>query len=135
MNSENFLDENSVTLSPSFRLPLIIIFLGLLFLITPIHPWPTIIISSFGLFLLLQSFTLKLKFTKDDLVVMQLGNELRRFPFKNWIAWRIILPQLPGFLYFREEASPHLLPILFEVNSLREQLRLRVKDLEIKKAV
>ena len=38
----------------------------------------------------------------DDLIVMQLGNELRRFPFKNWIAWRIILPELPGFLYFRE---------------------------------
>jgi len=135
MNSENPFDKDGIILSPSFRLPLIIIFIGLLFLISPIHPWPTIIISSFGSFLLLQSFTLKLKFTKDDLVVMQLGNELRRFPFKNWIAWRIILPQLPGFLYFREEASPHLLPILFEVNSLREQLRLRVKDLEIKKAV
>ena len=135
MNSKNPLDKDGVILSPSFRLPLIIIFIGLVFLITPIHPWPTIIISSFGFFLLLQSFTLKLKFTKDDLVVMQLGNELRRFPFKKWISWRIIFPQLPGFLYFREEASPHLLPILFEVNSLREQLRLRVKDLEIKKAV
>ena len=135
MISENPLDKDGVILSPSYRLPLFIIFIGLLFLITPFHYLPTIIISSFGFFLLLQSFTLKLKFTKDDLIVMQLGNELRRFPFKNWIAWRIILPQLPGFLYFREEASPHLLPILFEVNSLREQLRLRVKDLEIEKEV
>ncbi len=135
MISENPLDTESVILSPSYRLPIFIIFIGFLFLITPFHPLPTIIISSFGLFLLLQSFTLKLKFTKDDLIVMQLGNELRRFPFKNWIAWRILLPQLPGFLYFREEASPHLLPILFEVNSLREQLRLRVKNLEIDKAV
>ncbi len=135
MTSENPLNKDGVILSPSYRLPCFIIFIGLLFLITPFHPWPTIIISSFGFFLLLQSFTLKLKFTKEDLVVMQLGNELRRFPFKNWIAWRIIFPQLPGFLYFREEASPHLLPILFEVNSLREQLRLRVKDLEIEKAV
>ena len=135
MTSENLLDKNSVILSPSYRLPIFIIFVGLLFFTTPFHPWPTIIISSFGLFLLLQSFTLKLKFTKDDLVVMQLGKELRRFPFKNWIAWRIILPKLPGFLYFREEASPHLLPILFEVNSLREQLKLRVKDLEIQKEV
>jgi len=132
---ENPLDKDSVILSPSYRLPLFIIFIGLVFLITPFQPWPTITISSFGFFLLLQSFTLKLKFTKDDLIVMQLGNELRRFPFKNWIAWRIILPQLPGFLYFREEASPHLLPILFEVNSLKEQLRLRVRDLEIEKAV
>ena len=135
MTSENPIDKDSVILSPSYRLPIFIIFLGLLFLITPFKPWPTIIISSFGLFLLLQSFTLKLKFTKNDLVVMQLGNELRRFPFKNWIAWKIIWPQLPGFLYFREKASPHLLPILFEVNSLSEQLRLRVKDLEIGKEV
>ncbi len=135
MTSLNNLDKDSVILSPSYRLPIFIIIIGLLFLITPFHPLPTIIICSFGFFLLLQSFTLKLKFTKDDLIVMQFGNELRRFPFKKWIAWRIILPQLPGFLYFREEASPHLLPILFEVNSLREQLRLRVKDLEIEKAV
>ncbi len=135
MTSQNPLNKDGVILSPSYRLPCFIIFIGLLFLITPFHPWPTILISSFGFFLLMQSFTLKLKFTKEDLIVMQLGNELRRFPFKNWIAWRIIFPQLPGFLYFREEASPHLLPILFEVNSLREQLRLRVKDLEIEKAV
>ena len=135
MTSKNPLDKDFVILSPSYRLPVFIIFIGLLFLITPFHPWPTIIISSFGFFLLLQSFTLKLKFTKNDLIVIQLGNELRRFPFKKWIAWRIIFPQLPGFLYFREEASPHLLPILFEVDSLREQLRLRVKDLEIEKEV
>ena len=135
MTSENPLEKDSVILPPSYRLPIFIIFTGLLFLITPFRPWPTIFIGSFGFFLLLQSFTLKLKFTKDDLIVMQLGNELRRFPFKNWIAWRIILPKLPGFLYFREEASPHLLPILFEVNSLKEQLKLRVKDLEIEKEV
>ena len=135
MTSKNPMDKNNVILLPSYRLPIFIILTGLLFLITPFHPLPSIVISSFGFFLLLQSFTLKLKFTQDDLVVMQLGNELRRFPFKNWIAWKIILPQLPGFLYFREEASPHLLPILFEVNSLKEQLRLRVKDLEIEKTV
>ena len=135
MTSNNPLDKDSVILSPSYRLPICIILIGLLFLITPFHIWPTITISSFGFFLLLQSFTLKLKFTNEDLIVMQLGNELRRFPFEKWIAWKIIFPQLPGFLYFREEASPHLLPILFEVNSLREQLRLRVKDLEIEKAV
>ncbi len=135
MTSKNSLEKESVILQPSYRLPIFIILIGLIFLTTSFHPWPTITICSFGFFLLLQSFTLKLKFTKDDLIVMQLGNELRRFPFKNWIAWRIILPQIPGFLYFREEASPHLLPILFEINSLREQLRLRVKDLEIKKEV
>ena len=135
MVSKNPIDQESVILSPSYRLPIWIIFVGLLFLITPFHPWPTIIISSFGFFLLLQSFTLKLKFTKEDLVVMQLGNELRRFPFKKWIAWKIILPKLPGFLYFREEASPHLLPILFDPKSLEENLRSKVKGLEIEKSI
>ena len=99
MNSENSLEKDSVILPPSYRLPILIIFTGLLFLITPFYPWPTIIISSFGFFLLLQSFTLKLKFTNDDLIVMQLGNELRRFPFKNWIAWRIILPKLLSLIH------------------------------------
>ena len=135
MTSKNSADKDSVILPPSYRLPLFIVFIGLLFFITPFHPWPSIIVGSFGLFLLLQSFTLKLKFTNEDLVVMQLGKELRRFPFKSWLAWKIIFPKLPGFLYFREEASPHLLPILFEVKSLKEQLRLRVKDLEIEKEV
>ncbi len=127
-------DQESVIISPSYRLPLIIILMGVPLLVIPFSPWPTIIISSFGFFLLLQSFTLKLKFTKNDLIVIQLGRELRRFPFEKWIAWRILLPQLPGLLYFREEASPHLLPILFDPKSLELQLRLRVKDLEINKS-
>ncbi len=134
INKKN--DEESVILSPSYRLPWVIILIGTPFLLIPsFSPWPTIIISSFGLFLLLQSFTLRLKFTKNDLIVIQLGRELRRFPFDKWIAWRILLPQFPGFLYFREEASPHLLPILFEPKSLETQLRLRVKDLEINKSL
>ena len=124
-----------MVLSASYRLPLLIIIIGIPFLLIPFNPWPTIIISSFGLFLLLQSFTLRLKFTKNDLIVIQLGRELRRFPFDKWIAWRILLPQLPGLLHFREEASPHLLPILFEPKSLEKQLRLRVKDLEINKSL
>ena len=135
MTPEKQIEKDTVTLSPSYRLPILIILLGAFFLLLPLRPWPTIVVSSFGLFLLLQSFTLRLKFTQNELIVMQLNRELRRFPFKNWIAWRILLPQLPGFLYFREEASPHLLPILFDVKSLREQLRLRVKDLEIEKEV
>tara|TARA_Y100001968_G_C19300912_1_gene688997 strand:+ start:355 stop:771 length:417 start_codon:yes stop_codon:yes gene_type:complete len=135
ISSDKQNEKDNVTLSPSFRLPLIIILIGLILLLTPFNPWPTILISSFGAFLLIQSFTLRLKFTNNDLIVMQLGRELRRFPFSNWISWRILIPQLPCFLYFREEASPHLLPILFDAKSLREQLKLRVKDLEIDKTV
>ena len=134
MNSKSE-SKDSVTISPSFQLPIILIVLSFMLLFLNIGVLPTIVSASFSFFLLLQAFTLRINITKDDFVVLQFGKEIRRFPFKNWIAWRILLPQLPGFLYFREEASPHLLPILFELQSLKEQLRLRVKDLEIEKAV
>tara|TARA_Y100001968_G_C19000854_1_gene545853 strand:- start:67 stop:474 length:408 start_codon:yes stop_codon:yes gene_type:complete len=124
--------NHEVILSASYKLPIFITSFGVLFLLFPFGTWPTIIISSFGLFLLLQSFTLRLQFTKDDLVVLQLGKEIRRFPFKSWIAWRLFFPQLPGFFYFREEASPHLLPILFNSKELQTQLKSKVGDLEIK---
>jgi len=123
--------NQSITLTPMHRLPILITSFGLLFFIPPISIWPAILICGFGLFLLLQSFTLKLKFTQEEMIVLQLNNELRRFPYKNWIAWKIILPQLPGLLYFREEASPHLLPILFDPKSLEEQLNLRIGNLKV----
>ncbi|KGG11951.1 MULTISPECIES: DUF3119 family protein [Prochlorococcus] len=123
--------KGEVILSPYHRLPILIIILGLILLVFPIGLWPPLTISGFGTFLLLQSFTLRLKFTSEELVVLQLGREIRRFPFKNWIAWRILLPALPGLLYFREEASPHLLPILFDTTMLKEQLKLHVGNLEI----
>mgnify|MGYP001235433079 CR=1 FL=1 len=135
MMSKNAISNsnNGVILPPSFQLPLIITISGLLLLLLPLSPWPTLIISSFGLFLLIQSFTLRVEITEKDFIVLQLGKELRRFPFKSWIAWKIFLPNLPGFFYFREEASPHLLPLLFDPKVLETQLKLRVGTLEIKK--
>ena len=131
-NSASTANQN-VVLKPSPRLPLFITIFGLLLFPVPLHPWPSIVISSFGLFLLLQTFTLRLEFTPKDLIVKQLGRELRRFPFQNWLAWRLILPGLPGLLYFREKASPHLLPILFDPKMLEAQLKLRVGSLEASK--
>ncbi len=124
--------EGSVILTSFHRLPLLIIIFGLSLLPIPINHIPAISISLFGIFLLIQSFTLQLELTKEDFIVKQLGRELRRFPFENWLAWRIFLPGLPGILYFREKASPHLLPILFDPKMLENQLRLRVGGLEIK---
>lgn len=133
-NSQTKSDPSqSVFLKPMHRLPILITSLGLLLLPVPINRWPSIIVISFGLFLLLQSFILRLEFTPKDLVVWQFGRELRRFPFKSWLAWRLLLPKLPGILYFREEASPHLLPILFDPLTLENQLKLRVGTLETPK--
>ena len=61
----------------------------------------------------------------------QNGRELRRFPYDQWLTWRLFAPWLPGLLYFRETQSIHFLPILFSPKQLREQLELRVGALEV----
>ncbi len=124
--------EDPVIISPSFQLPLILIALSFMLLFLKIGIWPTIISASFSFFLLLQAFTLRIKITKEDFVVLQLGKEIRTFPFKNWIAWKLFLPNLPGIFYFREKSSPHLLPILFNPVQLKNELSDKVQSLEIK---
>ena len=123
-----------VTISPSFQLPIILIVLSSMLLFLNIGVWPTIVSGSFSLFLLLQAFTLRINITREDFVVLQLGKEIRRFPFKNWIAWKLFLPDLPGIFYFRETSSPHLLPILFNPKQLKDELLKKVDTLEIKKS-
>ena len=124
---------NSVTISPSFQLPLILIFLSFMLLFLKIGIWPTIISASFSFFLLLQAFTLRIQITREDFIVLQLGKVIRTFPFKNWISWKLFFPKLPGIFYFREKSSPHLLPILFNPDQLQKELLSKVEALEIKK--
>ena len=123
--------EDSVTIAPSFQLPIILIALSFSLLFLKVGSLPTIISASFSFFLLLQSFTLRIKISKDDFIVLQFGKEIRRFPFKNWLTWKLFLPSLPGIFYFREKSSPHLLPILFNPEQLRNQLKDKVAELEI----
>ena len=131
-SSSNKETSDEVVLKPMYRLPLLIILIGLIILLIPAVKWLAITISIFGLFLLIQSLTLKLKFTSKDLIVLQLDKEIRCFPYDQLIAWRIFFPKLPGILYFRETASPHLLPILFDEEMLESQLREHVGSLEIR---
>ena len=133
MNSKSE-SKDSITISPSFQLPIILIVLSFMLLFLNIGIWPTIVSASFSFFLLLQAFTLRINITKEDFVVLQLGKEIRRFPFKNWIAWKLFLPDLPGIFYFRETNSPHLLPILFNPKQLKEELLKKVDSLEIRKS-
>ena len=85
----------------------------------------------FGLFLLIQSASLRLEFKEEALIVWQNSRELRRFPYDQWLSWRLFAPWLPGLFYFRETQSIHFLPILFSPKELREQLELRVGELEV----
>jgi len=134
---DKFMDNKSkteelVTIKPYFQLPLILIFLSFLPLLFNVGLWPTIIFASFSFFLLTQTFTLRIQISNEDFIVLQLGKEIRRFPFKNWLAWRLFLPKLPGIFYFREKSSPHLLPIIFNPDELQRELLNKVKSLEIK---
>ena len=125
---------DSVTLSPDARLPLLVVAFGLALLPLPLSPWPTAVVVLFGLFLMLQTASLRLEFEERALIVWQNSRELRRFPYDQWLTWRLFAPWLPGLLYFRETQSIHFLPILFSPKQLREQLELRVGALEVPKA-
>ena len=123
----------SVTLKPDARLPLLVVVLGAALLPLPLHPWPTLVVVLFGVFLLIQAASLRLEFEERALIVWQNSRELRRFPYDQWLTWRLFAPWLPGLLYFRETQSIHFLPILFSPKELREQLELRVGELEVPK--
>ena len=121
----------SVTLSADARLPLLVVGLGVALLPLPLSPWPTVVVVLFGVFLLIQTASLRLEFEEQALIVWQNGRELRRFPYDQWLTWRLFAPWLPGLFYFRETQSIHFLPILFSPTQLREQLELRVGPLEV----
>ena len=121
----------SVTLKPDARLPLLVVIFGAALLPLPLHPWPTLVVVLFGVFLLIQAASLRLEFEERALIVWQNSRELRRFPYDQWLTWRLFAPWLPGLLYFRETQSIHFLPILFSPKELREQLELRVGALEV----
>ena len=112
--------EEPVIISPSFQLPIVLIVLSFMLLFLNIGSLPTIVFASFSFFLLIQSFTLRIKITNDDFIVLQLGKEIRTFPFKNWISWKFFFPIIPGIFYFREKSSPHLLCLLYTSPSPRD---------------
>ena len=58
--------------------------------------------------------------------MLRSGKEIRRFPYEEWLSWRLFLPALPVLFYFREQKSVHLLPVLFDASALQAQLDRRV---------
>lgn len=124
---------DDVMLAPRFWLPLAVVVLGLAVL--PLSwlwgpaLWPGLVLSLFGLFLLVQSALLRLVFSDDALLVWRQETLLRRFPYSNWLGWRLFWPAVPVLFYFREQKSIHLLPVLFDATALRQQLETRLPQL------
>ena len=120
---------DDVVLAPRFWLPLAVVVLGLAVLpLTWLWGpalWPGLVLSLFGLILLVQSALLRLVFSDDALLVWRQETLLRRFPYSDWLGWRLFWPAVPVLFYFREQKSIHLLPVLFDATALRQPLETR----------
>lgn len=121
---------DEVVLRPRFWVPLGVLLLAAASLgLRPLWGgvvWLALGTAVMGLFLLLQTALLRLRFAPEALLVARRDTVIRRFPYNAWIGWRVWWPALPVLFYFREEKSLHLLPMLFDATALREQLELRL---------
>jgi hypothetical protein len=110
----------TIELAPAYGLPiaLVLISLPLAFL----QIWVGLAIALFGLFLLFQTVTLRLRFTETALDIYRGETLIRRFPYQDWQNWRIFWPGLPILFYFKEVKSIHFLPILFDSKALQRCL-------------
>ena len=120
--------EPSNPLTASYRLPVATIAISLAVLF--IQPWVSLAIALFGLFLLYQTTVLRLVFDTQAMVLYRNETVLRQFPYQDWQSWRILLPPIPIWFYFREVNSIHSFPILFSARELRQQLEARLPNLE-----
>lgn len=113
----------TIELEPSYSLPIALVLIAVpLFLL---QPWVSGAIALFGLFLLFQAATLRLRFTETALDIFRGETLIRRFPFQEWQNWRIFWSPVPILFYFKEVKSIHFLPILFDPKTLEACLRQR----------
>lgn len=113
----------TVELAPSYALPVALVLLALL--VFWVLPWVGGGFALFGLFLLLQAVTLRLRFTETALDIYRGEKQIRHFPYQDWQNWRIFGLNLPILFYFREVNSIHFLPILFDPKMLKACLEQR----------
>lgn len=104
-------------LAPRYTLPLL--FLGLAGALFWLIPWLAAIFGVLGLFLGIQTATLRLRFTDSALDIYRGDRCIRHFPYQDWRHWRIFWEKSPILLYFREINSIHFLPILFNAKELQ----------------
>lgn len=114
------LTPDSVTLTPNYNIPIVIIISGIALTL-----WSSIlglVVTVFGVFLLIQANLIKLTFTSTALDVYRGEKNIRTFPYSEWENWAIFWQPVPILLYFKEVKSIHFLPIIFDPNTLKECL-------------
>lgn len=117
------LSTQTIELSPSYTLPLVLIVAAVPLLLIKI--WVSLVIAVFGLFLLFQAATIRLQFTETALDIYRSETMIRRFPYQEWQNWRIFWSSAPILFYFKEVKSIHFLPILFDPKMLETCLEQR----------
>ncbi|MGI0487990.1 DUF3119 family protein [Pantanalinema rosaneae CENA516] len=114
---------DTIELAPSYTLAIALI--GLAIPLLFVQVWLSGAIGLFGAFLLLQTVTLRLRFTPTDLDVYRGDTLIRRFPYQDWQNWEIFWSPIPILFYFKEIKSIHFVPILFDPTMLRRCLEAR----------
>jgi hypothetical protein len=117
---------SEVELKPSYTIPLVLVIAALP--IAALSVWASIAIAVFGLFLLIQTIAIRLKFTPTALDVYRNSKLIRTFPYREWETWRIFWQPVPILFYFKEVNSIHFLPIIFDPQMLRACLERYVGD-------
>ncbi len=92
--------KQTIELTPSYKIPLVLIIAALP--LAFVEKWVSIAIAILGLFLLVQTLTIRLKFTETALEVYRLEKLLRNFPYQDWLNWEIFWSPVPILFYFRE---------------------------------
>jgi len=113
----------TVTLAPSFALPIALVLLAIPLLW--VQPLVSVAIALFGIFLTVQAASLRLQLTPTALDIYRGEQRIRNFPYQDWQHWQIFWPPLPILFYFREVNSIHFLPILFDPKLLQTCLTQR----------
>lgn len=118
--SNDQVTEEIVELAPSYRIPVAL--LGLAIAMAAVQVWLGLAIALFGLFLLIQTVLLRLRFTPTDLDIYRGDTLIRQFPYQDWQHWEIFWQPVPILFYFKEVKSIHFLPIIFNPTTLRSCL-------------
>ena len=119
-NTNTTVSLEEIELAPSYNLPIILILIGVALTLWQITFG--IITVTMGLFLLIQAFIIKLKFTETALEVYRQQTKIRTFPYSDWENWVIFSSSVPVLLYFKEVKSIHFLPIIFNPIQLKSCL-------------
>lgn len=123
MTSTPVAATETVILAPSYRIPLVLLGLGAL--LGGLSAWAGGAVALLGLLLLVQAITLRLHFSETALELYRGQQQIRQFPYQDWLNWQIFWHPVPILLYFKEVKSIHFLPIIFAPSQLQACLEQR----------